>query len=60
MIFSYLRIAFDIPPNNILIYEDDSSLEINEIEDRILTLREEALKNAIGLKDIHNLFRRGT
>ena len=44
---------------DIKIYEDDSGLEIPELEERLLTLREEALKNAVNLKDIYNLFRKG-
>lgn len=59
MVFSYLKIANKIDQKAINIYEDDSGIEIEEMEDRVLTLREVALKTAIHLKDIHSLFKRG-
>jgi hypothetical protein len=59
MLFSYLKIGFNIGMADVQIYEDDSGIEIPELEDRVLTLREEALKYATSLKEVYNLFRRG-
>lgn len=60
MIFSYLKVAFNIDIDKIHIYEDDSSsIDIEEMEERVLNLRDEALMKAVILKDIYGLFRKG-
>lgn len=59
MIFSYLKIGFNINIHDVQIYEDDSGLDIGEVEEKIHTLREEALRVAPMLKDIYALFRKG-
>lgn len=71
MVFSYLKTAYGIYPGtseiSIKIYEDEIgggpgalSEEAPEIEDRILTPREEALKSAVLLKQVYHLFRKGS
>jgi len=60
MIFSYLKVAFNIDIDKIHIYEDDSSsIDIEEMEERVMNLRDEALMKAVMLKDIYGLFRKG-
>ena len=60
MIFSYLKVAFNIDIDKIHIYEDDSSsIDIEEMEERVMNLRDEALLKAVMLKDIYGLFRKG-
>ena len=60
MIFSYLKVAFNIDIEKIHIYEDDSSsIDIEEMEERVMNLRDEALMKAVMLRDIYGLFRKG-
>ena len=60
MIFSYLKVAFNIDIDKIHIYEDDSSsIDIEEMEERVMNLRDEALMKAVMLRDIYGLFRKG-
>ena len=59
MVFSYLKIVNNIKPSAIQVYEDDSGVEIPEMEDRVHTLREEGLNHATCLKEIYSLFKRG-
>ena len=59
MVFSYLKVAFNIPLTNIHIYEDDSGIDLADMEDRILTLREETLKLAPSLKEVASVFKKG-
>ena len=59
MILSLLKVSFNINTPDIQIFEDDSGLELEELEDGVLNLREEALKRAIWLKDIYALLRKG-
>lgn len=33
MVFSYLKINYNIDPQEIIIYEDDTNIELIEIED---------------------------
>ena len=60
MVFSYLKIGFNIKNSEIQIYEDDSTIEVEEFEDKIHTLREEALRLAPNLKEIYSLFKKGS
>ena len=60
MVFSYLKVAFNVPQSCIRIYEDDAGIDLAEMEDRIMTLREEMLKLAPGLKEVANIFKRGS
>lgn len=59
MVFSYLKFGFNIGAHDIQVYEDDGGLDIEEVEDRIHTLREEALRLAPLLREIYALFRKG-
>lgn len=59
MIFSYLKIGFNINVNDVQIYEDDSGIEIPEVEEKVHSLREEALRLAPLLQEIYGLFRKG-
>ena len=60
MVFSYMQVLYGIGHAETTIYEDDSGIEMEEMEDRTLTLREEALKNAPLMKEIYHLLRRGS
>ena len=60
MVLSYLKVMNDIDHDSIQIYEDDSGIEIPELEDRVHTLREEGIRHATSLKYIYNLFKRGS
>jgi len=46
--------------NDITIYEDDSSVDIEEYEERTKTLREEAIKEATNLGKVYELCKKGT
>ena len=59
MIFSFLKIGFNINQSNITIYEDDTNIELEEIEDKLFTLREEAIRLAPLIKDIYALYKKG-
>lgn len=59
MIFSYLKVGYNIGEHEIQVYEGDASIEMTEIEERIKTLREEILKSASQLSEIFALFRKG-
>ena len=50
MIFSYLKIGFNIGLSDIQIYDGEFGTDLEEIEDRVHTLKEEALKSAPMLK----------
>ena len=60
MVFSYLEVAFDISKDDIQLFEEDSGFEIEEMEDRVFNLRDEAIKKATLLKEIYSLFRKGS
>ena len=59
MMVSYLKIGFNIGVKNIQIYEDDSSIDLDEFEERVKTLREEVLRFAPDLREVFTLFKKG-
>jgi hypothetical protein len=59
MIISFLKFGFNFNINEITIYEDDTSIDLEESEERVKTLREEILKSAPDLKEIYTLFKKG-
>ncbi|CDW75143.1 sec14-like protein 2-like [Stylonychia lemnae] len=60
MVLSYVKVMNDIELNQVQVYEDDSGIELPELEERVHTLREEGLRHATSLRYVYNLFKRGT
>ena len=60
MLLSYLKIFFNIEAKDIQIFEDESAFDGSSEEENVLSITEEALNNATVLKDIFQLFKKGS